>query len=88
MYEWDDNKNQLNIKKHGLDFALAVEVFSDSNAVVQDNRVINDEVREQIIGQIDNETVILFVVYPQRGQKIRIISARKASKKERFIYEN
>lgn len=88
MYEWDDNKNQLNLKKHGLDFTLAIEVFSDSNAIVQDNRVINGEVREQIIGKLDNEIVILFVIYTKRGQKIRIISARKASKKERSIYEN
>jgi uncharacterized protein len=88
MYEWDDSKNQLNLKKHGLDFSLAIEVFSDSNAVVQDNRVIDGEVREQIIGKLDNEIVILFVVYTKRGKKIRIISARKASKKERSIYEN
>jgi uncharacterized DUF497 family protein len=88
MYEWDDNKNQLNLKKHGLDFSLAIEVFSDSNAFVQDNRVINGEVREQIIGKLDNEIVILFVVYTKREKKIRIISARKASKKERYIYEN
>jgi len=88
MYEWDDSKNQLNLKKHGLDFSLAIEVFSDSNAVVQDNRVIDGEAREQIIGKLDNEIVILFVVYTKRGKKIRIISARKASKKERSIYEN
>jgi len=88
MYEWDDNKNRLNLKKHGLDFSLAIEVFSDSNAVVQDNRVIDGEVREQIIGKLNNEIVILFVVYTKRGKKIRIISARKASKKERSIYEN
>jgi uncharacterized DUF497 family protein len=89
MYEWDENKNRLNLEKHGLDFNLAIEVFSDPNSIVEDNREINGEIREQIIGKIDSETIIiLFVVYTKRGNAIRIISARKASKRERYMYEN
>lgn len=89
MYEWDENKNRLNLEKHGLDFNLAIEVFSDPNSIVEDNREINGEIREQIIGKIDNKTtIVLFVVYTKRGKAIRIISARKASKRERYMYEN
>lgn len=88
MYEWDDNKNQKNIEKHGIGFETAIEVFSDSNAIVQFNRDIDGEIRDQIIGKINGEIVILFVVFTKRGSKIRLISARRANKSERAIYEN
>lgn len=87
MYEWDENKNKQNLEKHGVCFTLAIEVFSDPNAVVQFNREIENEVRNQIIGKIDDAWVILFVVFTHRGSKIRLISARKANKRERAIYE-
>jgi uncharacterized DUF497 family protein len=88
MYEWDDKKNQINIEKHGIEFEIAIEVFSDSNAIVQFNREVDGEIRDQIIGKIDGEIVILFVVFTKRGAKIRLISARRANKDERAIYEN
>ena len=88
MYEWDENKNNSNEIKHGLRFELAIEVFSDPRAVIQPNRKINNEIRDQIIGSINGNIVILFVVFTKRAQKIRIISARKANKVERMIYEN
>ena len=88
MYEWDETKNKINLGKHGIDFNIAIEVFSDPNAIVQFNRDVDGEIRDQIIGSIDGEVVILFVVFTKRGQKIRIISARKANKQERAIYEN
>lgn len=88
MYEWDENKNTANEKKHGVRFEVAVEVFSDPDAVVQFNRNVGNEIRDQIIGRLDNEIVTLFVVFTQRAQKIRLISARKANADERAIYEN
>ena len=87
MYEWDNNKNDTNLAKHGIDFNLACEIFSDPYAIVQYNRKIDNEVRDQIIGKINNEIIILFVVFTKRKNTIRIISARKASKQERAIYE-
>ncbi len=87
MYEWDENKNTINLNKHGIDFNVAIEVFSDPDAVVQFNREISGEVRDQIIGKIEGEIVILFVVFTTRQHKIRLISARKANKQERAIYE-
>ena len=88
MYEWNETKNNSNLEKHGLDFNLAIEVFSDPNGITQLNRNIDSEERSQIIGKLQNEIIIVFVVFTQRKQKIRIISARKANKKERQIYEN
>ncbi len=87
MFEWDEKKNQSNLTKHGLDFRLAVEIFSDPRAVEQLSQQDNDEVRYQIIGSIEGNIVVLFVVFTKRGEKRRIISARKASKKERLLYE-
>lgn len=88
MYEWDKNKNQLNLEKHGISFDIAIEVFSDPYALVQFNREIETETRNQIIGKIDGEMVTLFVIFTHRGHKIRVISARKANKKERALYEH
>lgn len=88
MYEWDENKNFVNLAKHGVDFNVACDVFSDPYAIVQYNRTINNEIRDQIIGKINNEIVILFVVFTKRKNIIRIISARKASRRERAIYNN
>lgn len=87
MYEWDKNKNKQNLEKHGIGFDVAIEVFSDPEAIIQPNRKVEKEIRNQIIGKIEGEIVILFVVFTHRGRKIRLISARKASKKERTIYE-
>lgn len=88
MYEWDENKNRLNLEKHGISFSLATEVFSDEMAITQFNQEKNGELRSQIIGSVAGAVVILFVVFTERNTKIRIISARKASKKERLAYEN
>ena len=88
MFEWDENKNQINIAKHGIDFKLALEVFSDQRALEKFNRDINGEQCYHIIGSIHGEVIVLFVVFTKRGENRRIISARKASKKERKLYEN
>lgn len=87
MYEWDEKKSKSNLEKHGIEFNVAIEVFSDPNAIVQFNRESEGEIRNQIIGQISGEIVILFVVFTERKNKIRLISARKANKQERAIYE-
>ena len=86
MFEWDEHKNKINVIKHSIDFKLAAEVFSDPKAIIQFSREQNGEKRYQIIGSIAGELVILLVAFTHRQDKIRIISARKASKKERQLY--
>ena len=87
-FEWDDNKEQINIKKHGMDFETASRVFDDENRIeIYDDLHSNYEDRYITIGMIDEITCIAMVVYTERGTDvIRIISARKATPKERRKY--
>jgi uncharacterized protein len=84
-YQWDPNKAKSNQKKHGVRFADAVSVFEDENAItIEDEH--ETESRFITIGR-DILLRILVVVYTFRGHIIRIISARKATVRERKIYE-
>ena len=84
-YQWDPNKAKSNLKKHGVSFADAVGVFEDENAItIEDEH--ESESRFITIGR-DFLRRILVVVYTFRGVIIRIISARKATARERKIYE-
>jgi len=84
-FEWDHNKANSNLKKHGIDFADAVTALDDFNAVTIDDPN-HDEERYITIG-MDAYGRILVVVYTFRGDAIRLISARKATKHERKQYE-
>ncbi len=84
-YQWDKNKSARNLRKHGIDFADAVSVFSDDLAItIPDERF--DEERFITVG-LDALGRVLVVVYTWRGQKIRLISARPATRQERRQYE-
>ncbi len=87
-FQWDNDKNATNIAKHGIDFMQAAPVFEDTNAIImQDTRHGYDEERYQIIG-VTNPLGIVFVVFTERdGDIIRIISARKADKREKRFYQ-
>ena len=83
-FEWDDEKYQINIKKHGIYFEDAAHVFLDKNALFYyDELHSDDEDRIKVIGMVEN---VLSVIYTERGEKNRIISARHATKKERNDY--
>lgn len=86
-YEWDEVKAQLNIAKHGVSFEEAVSVFGDEyGIVVFDEEHSSDEERFYLIGMSVKER-ILIVVHCQRDSDVmRIISARKATKKEKQQY--
>lgn len=84
-YEWDPNKAKSNYKKHGIRFADAVGVFEDENAItIEDDHQKED--RFITIGR-DFLSRILVVVYTFRDIAIRIISARKATARERKMHE-
>ena len=84
-YEWDLNKARSYIKKHGINFSDAVGVFEDENALtIQDENTVED--RFITIGR-DFLSRIVVVVYTFRDSAIRIISARKATARERKMYE-
>lgn len=83
-FEWDDEKYQINIKKHGIYFEDAARVFFDENLIDNyDREHSDDEDRIKILGMVGK---VLVVIYTERGEKLRIISARLANKKERNDY--
>ena len=84
-YEWDPNKEKSNFRKHGIKFADAVGVFEDENAIT----IEDDDAKEDrfITIGMDFLSRILVVVYTFRDIVIRIISARKATARERKMYE-
>ncbi|MEA5576492.1 BrnT family toxin [Anabaena sp. UHCC 0451] len=84
-YQWDRDKAAANFRKHGIDFADAVSVFSDDLATtITDERF--DEERFITIG-MDAFGQILVVVYTWRDDEIRLISARKATNYEQRQYQ-
>ncbi len=88
-FEWDDEKEQSNIKKHGLDFTTAAHVFSDENRIEKyDQKHSKDEDRYTVIGAINGTLTIVVVVYTLRDNErvIRLISARLAEKEEVKAY--
>ena len=86
-FEWDNNKEQINIKKHGIDFSTAAFVFDDIFHVEIFDEVHSEyEDRFIAIGMVDDIAIIIAVVYTERGEIIRIISARKATKREKEVY--
>jgi len=84
-YQWNLDKASSNLRKHGIDFADAVAIFSDDLAItISDERF--DEESFVTLG-IDNFGRLLVVVYTVRNKDIRIISARRATRRERRQYE-
>ena len=86
MYEWDDAKNARNIAKHGVSFEMARLIFDGPVLTVVDDRGDYGELREISIG-IAQGAAFLTVVHTDRSGRVRIISARPASRPERTRYE-
>ena len=61
FFEWDENKRQANIEKHGIDFADLEEIFTNPFVECLDNRIDYGETRILLLGQLDG--VILYLVY-------------------------
>ena len=85
MYEWDDDKNWKNVEKHGIDFETAKRIFDSPIVSRRDERKDYNEIRYVSIGIIDQVAMIV-VVHTNRQDRIRLISARPASRRERRIY--
>ena len=84
QFEWDEDKAKLNLKKLGVRFETAARVFDDEDRIeFYDSAHSTEEDRYNTIGMVDN---VLFVVYTERKNRIRLISARPANRKERSLY--
>ena len=87
-FEWDDQKAASNLSKHGVSFDEAVSVFGDGRALTfSDSDHSEFEDRSRTYG-ISNKSRILVVIHTDRRNGMRIISARKATRYEKSIYEN
>jgi uncharacterized protein len=90
VFAWDETKDRTNRRKHGVSFATAMEVFDDPDAVSYLDRVLDGEERWHTLGLVGGIVILLVVhtIEEQNGEEeVRIISARKASSRERGLYE-
>jgi len=86
-FEWDRTKDSANQRKHGVGFAEAITVFDDPLSItIPDPDHAVDEERFVIVG-MSSQRSLLIVVHTIRGERIRLISARSATKHERHTYE-
>jgi len=86
-FEWDAQKAQANERKHGVAFGDAATAFGDPFSVtIPDPDHSVDEARFVLLGATYRRTIVV-VVHADRGENIRIISARRATRAERRAYE-
>jgi uncharacterized DUF497 family protein len=86
MFEWDEKKRSINLRDHGVDFLYAAVIFEALTLRDVDDRQDYGETRYLALGIVGED--IFAVVYTLRGENIRLISARKARKKEYERYQN
>ena len=84
-FEWDPAKAQTNLRKHGVPFFKGCQVFKDAGRLEQpDFSGDHDEERWDVLGRV--EDTVLFVVLTLRGERVRLISARRANPNEQRTY--
>lgn len=84
QFEWDEEKDRINQEKHGISFETASYVFQDEFYIeMYDFEHSVEEDRYIAIGKVGD---LLFVVFTERGERIRLISARAATERERRLY--
>ncbi|MGH9445629.1 MAG: BrnT family toxin [Terriglobia bacterium] len=86
VYEWDAAKATSNLRKHAVSFAEASSVFLDQTALTFDDPDHSDEEKREITIGVSARRRVVFVAHCARGDRIRIISARRATRRERSQY--
>ena len=86
-FEWDEEKDKRNFVKHGITFAEATTVFADSLSLTIPDPLHSEEEERSVITGLSNKGRQLVVVSTERGDTIRVISARPATPRERKQYE-
>ena len=88
-FEWDEKKNKANIRKHGVAFEEAMTVFFDENAILFDDPEHSDREERFLLLGMSTEANVMIVCHccRQSDTVIRIISARKATRREERRYE-
>jgi uncharacterized DUF497 family protein len=86
-FEWDDAKAEANLRKHKISFRAASRVFDDPLVLIeQDLAEDYGEDRFVAVGRV--EGLLITVVFTERGERVRIVSARKANNDERRAYDH
>ncbi len=88
-FEWDSEKAASNFRKHGIRFDEAVTIFQDEVLTIEDT-ASHGELRELSFGRLEGEAggaVVVCVVHTDRADRVRIISARKATAQERRNFD-
>jgi len=83
-FEWDEEKRQSNLEKHGVDFEDITPIFEGQIVDWVDHRRVYGEERVNLLGEVEGN--IFFVTYTRRNSKYRLISARRANSRERRKY--
>ncbi len=83
-FEWDENKNKINIERHGIDFCDARLIFNYPMIIKTDDRKDYNEKRLVGLGILYGS--VIFIVFTEREDTIRVISIRRANRNERKIY--
>lgn len=87
-FTWDERKNRVNRRKHGISFETATLVFDDPYHLSRQDRDVGGESRWQTIGMVHTQILLVAHTMSELGDEevVRIISARKATPQERSIY--
>jgi uncharacterized protein len=88
-FVWDEPKSRSNRQKHGVSFDTAARVFLDPLHITRQDRVVEGEQRWQTIGVVDGVLLLLvaYAVVDDQEEVIRVISARRVTRRERIEYE-
>ena len=84
-YEWDENKWQSNLEKHGLDFVIAYKIYESVEKLTMPSNYANES-RWIDLAAVGEELIVLTLVYTYRKERVRVISLRKANRQERRLY--
>jgi uncharacterized protein len=88
-FEWDARKARENLRKHGVDFTLAMRIFADPHILTEIDETERGELRYWSIGEVSGRVLVVVhtTVEEEDVEIIRIVSARKATRSERRDYE-
>ncbi len=87
-FEWDPNKAKINLERHGVSFDEASTAFQDPLSLTIDDPLHTEDEERFILMGLSHKNRMLVVVHTERGDNIRMISARKMTKQERKYYES
>lgn len=87
-FEWDERKRLANLAKHGIDFVDACKAWEKPIIDPADERIQDDEYRPTALGVIGEDEIIIAIVYTTRDNVVRMISARRARRNERQVYQS